>query len=591
MAIRFSDLLLFKQWQTSKQTFLSPQLISLIISFIVTSFLLLLNETGCFQVLEWLIFDQYFRLRPEEKVDSRLLIVTIDEPDLSQLRQWPLSDQLLADALNRIKQHNPRVIGLDLYRDFPIPPGTSALEAIFGTTPHLFGVEKVGGTPVPPPPTLAQQDRVAMADIVMDDDGKVRRALLSVSDRGNVRTTLGTAVALHYLAAQGITPETLPEQEITRLADALFPRLQMNDGAYIRADVRGYQILLNFRGSDNLFETVSIIDLLEGRVPAHLIRDRIVLIGSIAPSLNDFVYTPYGKSALTQTPQSPGVAIHAHIASQIVSTVLDQRPLIRTWPTIAEWGWVFLWCSLGSGLILISRWQKRRGLTALFSLILPVFGLSIGLVIINGVWLLNGWWVPTIPALFGLITSVTVGLTTSNLKLLQEAYVDDLTKVLNRRSFNQQMVEAQHQSKDLAIILCDIDFFKGFNDFYGHPVGDVCLQKVAKAIQRAVRSHDVVARYGGEEFAIILQSVSIDKAHEIAERMRERVQSCQIPHAKSRVSTYVSISCGVAMQSANSHQPLTETLIKADQALYQAKRTGRNKVVLSNAIGCDAATS
>ncbi|MEM6252809.1 MAG: CHASE2 domain-containing protein [Cyanobacteria bacterium P01_D01_bin.156] len=588
MAIRFSDLLLFSQWQSRRQTSLSPQVVSLIISFVVTICLLLLNSTGCFQVLEWLIFDQYFRLRPEESVEPRLLIVTIDEPDLSQLRQWPLSDYLLADALAQIDQYRPTVIGLDLYRDFPIPPGTSTLETLFRTMPHLYGVEKIGGTPVPPPPILAKQGQVAMADLVMDDDGKVRRALLSISDEGKVRQSLGSAVALHYLESQGISPESLPSKQLTRLGDTLFPRLQMNDGGYIRADVRGYQILLNFRGAESRFDTVSIIDVLEDRVPVHLIRDRIVLIGSIAPSLNDFVYTPYSRSHLTNTTQSPGVAIHAHIASQIVSTVLEGRSLIRTWITIMEWGWAFLWCSLGSRLILMSRWQKLRGFNALLALIIPVLGLSLSLVVINGIWFLNGWWVPTIPALLGLITSVTVGLTTNNLKLLKEAYVDDLTNVLNRRSFNQHMVEAQQQSKDLAIILCDIDFFKGFNDFYGHPVGDSCLQRVARAIQQSVHGHDLVARYGGEEFAIILQSVSSSKAYEIAERMREGIQNCRIPHAASKVSAYVSISCGVAVRLANTPQSLTETLIRADQALYQAKRTGRNKVVLAIVADNDA---
>ena len=164
------------------------------------------------------------------------------------------------------------------------------------------------------------------------------------------------------------------------------------------------------------------------------------------------------------------------------------------------------------------------------------------------------------------------------LKLIQDAYVDGLTKVLNRRAFNQHMADAQRQTKDLAVILCDVDCFKGFNDFYGHPMGDDCLQKVAKAIQQAVRPQDIVARYGGEEFAVILQSVSVEKACDAAERMREKVQNLQIPHAKSTASPYVSISCGVAVRLEHSNTPLPQILLQADKSLYQAKRTGRNKV-------------
>ena len=591
MAIRFSDLLFFKQWQSSHQSSSSPEVVAFTISLVVTACMLLLNSTGCFQVMEWLLFDQYFRLRPiTEKTDTRLLLVTIDEPDLFRLQQWPLSDQKLADALNQINQYNPRAIGLDIYRDFSISPGTADLEKVFRNTPNLYGVEKVGGKPVASPPSLAERGQVAMADIVMDEDGKVRRALLSVSHGGKVRFTLGTIVALHYLEQEGIVLDNVSGTDVARLGEVSFPRLQKNEGGYTHADNRGYQVLLNFRGPDSLFETVSITDILENRVSADLIRDRIVLIGSIAPSLNDFVYTPYGTSQLAGTTQSPGVAIHAHTASQIVSAVLDGRPLLRTWPTIAEWGWGFLWCSLSCRLILIPRSSKSSGLKTFLSLMIPTLGLSTSLLIVNGLCFFNSWWVPSIPALLGIVTSATVGLTTRNLKLIQDAYVDGLTKVLNRRAFNQHMADAQRQPKDLAIILCDVDYFKGFNDFYGHPAGDDCLQKVAKAIQQAVRPQDVVARYGGEEFTVILRSVSIEKAGEVAERMRQKVQACQIPHAKSKVSPYVSISCGVAIRLADSNHPPTQILLQADKALYQAKRSGRNRIALSPEIRANTVT-
>ena len=587
MVIRFSDLISLKQRQSSHQKSLSPEVVSIAISLIVAACMILLNSTGCFQVLEWLVFDSYFRLRPEtESVDPRILIVTIDEPDLSQLQQWPLSDRRLAQALTQVSQHAPRVIGLDIYRDFSVPPGTAALETAFKDIPDLFGVEKVGETPVPPPPILAKQNRVAMADILMDNDGKVRRALFTTRQQGEIRMSLGTAVALHFLKHDGIVPHPIPGSESYRLKNVVFPRLQSNDGGYTHADNRGYQTILNFRGPDNQFETVSIIDVLEGQVSEDLIRDRIVLIGSIAPSLNDFVYTPYGTSHLTDTLRSPGIAIHAHIASQIVSAVLDGRPLIRTWPTEAEWGWVLLWCGLGSGLIMMQRSQMRSGLKAFLSLMIPILGLSFSVFIINGLWFFNGWWVPSLPALLGLITSAIIGLTTSNLRLIKDAYVDGLTNVLNRRAFNQHIADAQRNLKDIAIILCDVDFFKNFNDFYGHPAGDECLQKVAKAIQQAVRPQDIVARYGGEEFAVILQVTSTEKACEIAERMREKVNSCQIPHAQSQVSSHVSISCGVAMYFADSNSSLIKVLTQADKALYRAKRAGRNKIALFNSDQC-----
>ncbi|NEQ44739.1 MAG: CHASE2 domain-containing protein [Leptolyngbya sp. SIOISBB] len=579
MMTRLSNLFT-QSYQVKTVQSISPLGLAGIISFAVTVCLFLLNQSINFQVLEWVIYDQYFRLLPTEDIDSRLLIVTVDEPDISQLQQWPLSDANLLNALQQIEKYDPRVIALDIYRDFPVPPGNDGLETFFRNAPHLIGVEKVTGTPVAPPPVLAEQNQVALADIVLDGDGTVRRALLSVKHEGQPKWTLGASAALLYLQQDGIIIDPTIRDEFTLSTGISFPRLQPNQGGYSRVDNRGYQILLKFRGPDNAFETISIQDVLNDRVQADMIRDRIVLIGTIAPSLNDFTYTPYQHSTLTDTSQSPGVAIHAHIASQILSTALDGRSQIRSWSTAAEWGWVYWWCFLGSGLILIPQWHSRRGAAAFISTMVPILGLSIGLIICNGILFGAGWWIPGIPPLLGIVISATVSLSSNNLRLLKAAYVDGLTEVLNRRAFNQQILVIQKQSQPISILLCDIDHFKGYNDFYGHPAGDACIKQVAKAIGQAIRSQDIIARYGGEEFAVILHKTSAQKACEIAERMRQNVYDCQLPHEASPVSDYVSISCGVATRPAKSHMQLSEILAQADQALYEAKHHGRNQISL-----------
>lgn len=547
---------------------------------VVTACLFVLNQSISFQVLEWMVYDQYFRLLPSEDIDPRVLVVTVDEPDISQLQQWPLSDTNLLNVLQQIDQYEPRVIALDIYRDFPVPPGNEDLESFFRETPYLLGVEKITGTPVAPPPILTEQNQVALSDIVLDDDGTVRRALLSVKHEGQAKWTLGASAALLYLQQDGIVIDQNIRDELTLSTGIAFPRLQPNKGGYSRVDNRGYQILLKFRGPDDAFETVSIRDVLNDEVPARLIRDRLVLIGTIAPSLNDFTYTPYQRSTLTDNNQSPGVAIHTHIASQLLSTALDGRAQIRSWPAAAEWGWVYFWCFLGSALVLIPPWHRRRGTAAFISTMIPILGLSLGLIICNGMWFLAGWWLPSIPPLLGIVLSATVSLSSNNLRLLEAAYVDGLTEVLNRRAFNQKLLAVQKQTQPISILLCDIDHFKGYNDFYGHPAGDTCIKQVANTISQAIRSQDVIARYGGEEFAIILQKTSAQKACEIAERMRQRVYDCQLPHETSPVSEYVSISCGVATRPANNNIPLSEILAQADQALYEAKHRGRNQIHL-----------
>ena len=126
------------------------------------------------------MLDRFIQNRPSSKIDSRVVIITIDEPDLREIGQYPIPDKVFAQALNKLKSYNPSNIGLSLYRDLPVSPGTSELTKIFQTTPNLIGIEKFVGSKVAPPPVLDKLGQVGLADQVLDGDGKVRRALLSV---------------------------------------------------------------------------------------------------------------------------------------------------------------------------------------------------------------------------------------------------------------------------------------------------------------------------------------------------------------------------------------------------------------------------
>ena len=159
---------------------------------------------------------------------------------------------------------------------------------------------------------------------------------------------------------------------------------------------------------------------------------------------------------------------------------------------------------------------------------------------------------------------------------------DSLTGLANRRHLDAvldtELRRAVRSRKPVALILFDVDYFKSFNDAYGHPAGDKCLQHMARAMQAAVgRPSDLVARYGGEEFAVLLPETAEEGALEVAERIRVAVQALEIPHATSRVSRVATISAGVA---ALVPPPGTENsllLAHADSALYAAKGTGRNR--------------
>ena len=174
----------------------------------------------------------------------------------------------------------------------------------------------------------------------------------------------------------------------------------------------------------------------------------------------------------------------------------------------------------------------------------------------------------------------------TNKQLERLAHSDALTGLANRRRFNEYLEQEWQnlgkREKPLALILCDVDFFKLYNDAYGHQAGDECLKQVAKALQNSVkRSADVAARYGGEEMAVVLSNTDRVGAMALAETIRNNVRDLKLYHPGSKVSEYVTLSLGVACQVPTRWISSDILIADADAALYEAKRTGRDRTVLS----------
>jgi len=182
----------------------------------------------------------------------------------------------------------------------------------------------------------------------------------------------------------------------------------------------------------------------------------------------------------------------------------------------------------------------------------------------------------------------------ANQQLQLIASLDSLTSVANRRRFDeclsQEWRRLAREQAPLSLILCDIDFFKTYNDTYGHQVGDECLQQVAKAISDAVkRPADLVARYGGEEFAVILPHTTAAAVVQVAEKIRSGVHALNIVHASSQIRQHLTLSFGVATIVPDQEFSPSILVTAADKALYQAKAKGRDRVIsvqLSQLMPC-----
>lgn len=437
---------------------------------LVAGVVIALRFTGALQLLEWAVYDQYFQKRPTEAIDDRILLVTIDESDISSLGQWPLSDATLAQLVRNLRQYQPAVIGLDLYRDLPVEPGHQDWVEVMATTPNLIGVEKAIGRTVAPPAELERQGQVALTDLLVDADGKFRRGLLSHANANDeLRLGLGAELAVRYLAKHNISQEVVDaEQKIYRLGQAVLNPLRGNDGGYVRTNAGGYQILINFRGHAHRFHRVSVSEALNNRLEPDLIRDRIVIVGGMATSLNDLFYTPY-SSRLINTPEATaGMVIHANLASTLVSAALDGRVVMQVWPESVEAGWILVWSGIGAlgyRWLLFTKRHSKRMLTRLAVLITSVI-LAGGILVVSSYGaFLAGWWIPVIPPCLALVGSASAIAGYEILKLQQ--YRTELAQQNLKLEQDKIRAEAASQAKSQFLAKMSHEFRTPLNAILG----------------------------------------------------------------------------------------------------------------------------
>lgn len=380
----------------------------------VTALVWGVRELKWLQSWELKAYDQMLRSRPAQPPDQRILLVTITEEDLER-QKWSLADDTINQLLQKLESYKPRVIGLNLYRPQQKQLGANLQNRKNIITTCLFS--SIGRSEIPPPPNFPIKN-VGYNDIISDseDDQVVRRSLIfahSPDKTCKTRFSFAALVAISYLEKQDFTID-YPDSNNFSLGKTIFRTLTENSGSYKNLAAQGHQILLNYRNPNHIAPEVTLTQVLNNPINPNLVKDKLVIIGTNSPSVNPSYYTPYSASPEEPARTSP-VYIHAQTASQIISTVLDGRPLIWYWPDWAELLWIYSW-SLVGGVI---AWRMRHPL-----LLLVVEGTCfIALIVIGFVIFLNAGWIPVIPpALSLVITGISV-MTYSTYKTQQQIQV------------------------------------------------------------------------------------------------------------------------------------------------------------------------
>ncbi|MBW4613082.1 MAG: CHASE2 domain-containing protein [Desmonostoc vinosum HA7617-LM4] len=369
---------------------------------------LILRAIGLLQSLELAALDQFFRLRPNEPPEERITIVVIDESYLNKVGSWPIPDKKIAQLLQKLKVAKPRAIGLDIYRNLPVEPGNKELRDAYKSMPNLIGIELLKNNGLATdnknagvlPPLGLRQEQVGFNNVLYDPDGKIRRSLLYWHVKNQAHESFALKLALLYLKSEGITPKKAASNpRYLQLGKAVFTRFEANHGAYVQADAKGYQILSNFpkpkcqslSGEFCSYRQISIEDVLADKVPKSWISDRIILIGSTAPSLQDFVFIPYSSHLMGTATPIAGIELQAYFINELISAAIEGRPLIKVWSEPGEYLWIFIWSYVGAA----TTWRIRHPTKSLLSIIVSCFVLAISVYLA----FLYGWWIPIIPPL------------------------------------------------------------------------------------------------------------------------------------------------------------------------------------------------
>ncbi len=454
----------------------SNAFIGLVICALVCAGVWLARRTGALESSEFAVYDCYLQRQSRIWVpDSRIVLVTISESDISQLKTWPLNDGLFAKTIENLLAHGPRVIGVDIFRNIEVPPGSDELRELFSKDIPVVSVMKFGDRISPgvaAPFMVKDNSLVGFGDALVDSGGVTRRGLLFI-DNGKVSSSsFALLLASVYLQQEGI--RALPDPanpQFMRLGKTTFVPLESDAGAYVDMDSRGYQFLLSFAGIKAGFASIPLCQVLAGNFADEAVRGKIVIVGATAESLRDFFFVPITRSA-EQGQRVWGVELHATVASQLLRAAIDGQKPMGYWPEPAGQGWTIMWGLIGY-LICLKVPSFRR--FAILLLLLPAL-------LAGATFLMfaDGVWVPVIPPLVAFVASadffrlyllsVERRQRALLMRLFESCVSRDIAKTI--WSQRQQFVEEglpRPQNLTATVLFTDLQGFSTISEQFGDP--------------------------------------------------------------------------------------------------------------------------
>jgi len=536
-----------------------------------------------------------------KKANKDIVIVAIDDATyeyiLDNYGEWPLPRDVYAKVINYLEHQNPRIIAFDLMFVKSLKSKNEADKALidaFEKYDNVFTSMNFDNQPedLRTPPTLPQKisinvknnssvdfsnltftncrtilegilnvsSNIGIINVSRSDDGVLRKMPLVVKYKDNYYPQLALKVGLSYLG------DTAAEFEIDKKSNFIIGDRKI----YLDKDGSA---ILNWYGPAGTYTYIPMYQLIkaingEKTELDYDFSNKIIYFGTTAASLFDIKTVPTGKIY-------PGVEVQATYVNNIIDNNFIKK--VDRGYTIA----------LSVLLALLIASVVTRVSSAFAASMMSLSTYLIYLLIAYYAMRFENLWLEVIyPLIFSIVAFTCAYIIKYLIKSrdFEQQYklatTDGLTELYNHRYFQEQMRMQVEQSKrynnNFSLIIIDIDFFKKFNDTFGHQSGDAVLRQVAQTLKRNVRATDIVCRYGGEEMSIILPNTSKDEAQSTAEKICQRVASRKFKLAQDK-ETNVTISLGVST-FPNDGDTASKVIDAADKRLYNAKHNGRNQV-------------